>query len=119
MHTEGPWKINTIDGQLPDVLEIKSSVGEAPTYQSSIIQDSELPFDRICMLDFGYGKPEDQANARLIAAAPELLEALEGNNDLLLALSREMLIREDYRSTVVADRIRDNYEAIRKARKGE
>jgi hypothetical protein len=47
-----------------------------------------------------------------------LLEALECNNDLLLNLSREMLIREDYRSTVVADQIRDNYEAIRKA-KGE
>lgn len=44
-----------------------------------------------------------------------LLEALECNNDLLLTLSREALVREDYRCTVVADQIRDNYEAIRKA----
>ena len=45
-----------------------------------------------------------------------LLKALEANNTLLLNMSREALIREDWRSTHVADQIRDNYETIRKVK---
>ena len=74
--TPGPWIINTLDGKIPTVLKVHSVYGEAPTYNSVIIRDTEPPFAFICKLDFGYGKPEDEANARLIAAAPELLEVL-------------------------------------------
>lgn len=76
-HTPGPWIINTLNGKISTVLEVHSLHGEAPTYNSSIIRDTEPPFKFVCKLNFGYGKPEDKANARLIAAAPELLEALE------------------------------------------
>lgn len=53
------------------------SHGEADTFQSSLQACGEPPFKHVCRLDFGYGKKEDEANARLLAAAPELLEALK------------------------------------------
>jgi len=46
----------------------------------------------------------------------ELLEALEMNNTLLLSMSKEFVIREDWRATYVADQIRDNYRTISKAK---
>ncbi len=74
-HTPGPWVVNTLNGKIPVVRELKSNVGEASRYHAAIIRDTAPPFERVCNLDFGYGKPDDEANARLIAAAPDLLEA--------------------------------------------
>jgi len=57
-----------------------------------------------------------EESERLQSQNAALLEALECNNDLLLTLSREALVREDYRCTVVADQIRDNYKAIQQTK---
>lgn len=71
MPTPGPWHINTAGGRLPVVREIKMPHGEASHYRSSVQGDSE----HVCVIDFGYGKGTDEANARLISAAPDLLKA--------------------------------------------
>lgn len=61
-HTPGPW---CLSDESPMIIqdECKVIVGSASTYPNS-----------------GYfpGQKEAEANARLIAAAPELLEACEG-----------------------------------------
>jgi hypothetical protein len=72
-HTPGPWEVNTLNGRLPIVRRSNRPYGEASTYSSSI----KAANGHVCVLDFGYGKAaEDEANAHLIAAAPELLAAL-------------------------------------------
>jgi hypothetical protein len=65
-HTPGPWEINDnglIYGQC------REGDDEAPCV-ADVIKDRELAA-------FGIMSPEETANARLIAAAPELLFALE------------------------------------------
>lgn len=60
-HTPGPWRIAQQSSPFPWVIE------------------SELREDEIAHAPINSGNThaEDQANARLIAAAPDLLEALE------------------------------------------
>ena len=61
MHTKGPWKTTVMDDEFPPSINVISNV-----------VDSEW------VADCGHpDPPENQANARLIAAAPELLESLE------------------------------------------
>lgn len=62
-HTPGPWFIDSF-AQIGDE---KSIIGRV--YCGDIFPNDDLP--------------ECTANARLIAAAPELLEALEGLSDIL------------------------------------
>ena len=69
--TKGPWRLFDLDGKLKPIREIKSSHGEASHYQATLKASVEI----VCKLDFGYGKSCDEANARLIAAAPELYDA--------------------------------------------
>lgn len=60
--TKGPWQVNK---------KVKTSVEQAQAGQGiNLIAQCED-------VDGVRSKEEDQANARLIAAAPELLEALE------------------------------------------
>lgn len=75
-HTPGSWIVNTLDGRIKPITGFKNG-GEATRYHATIIEDHGPPFDIVCRLDFGYGKPEDEVNARLIAAAPDLLKALD------------------------------------------
>ena len=79
-HTEGPWfcKFDDFDEE----LHITSAVLEA----SNMVE--------ICRVGVGFDQPfeaEQQANARLIAAAPELLEAaklaMEGDEVLGLLIA--------------------------------
>lgn len=58
--TPGPWEVNT----------------EAGPHLREVFADSVLICD--CGLVIDPGEPECEANARLIAAAPDLLEALTG-----------------------------------------
>ena len=65
-HTPGPWATHKTEdngGNIPDRLEI---VGPEEGRRRSLIASI-----------YGFKMLEGQANARLIAAAPELFEALE------------------------------------------
>ena len=74
-YTPGPWEINTANGRIPVVRRIKMPHQEADTFQSTV-QAKTGPM--VCRLDFGYGRKTNEADARLIAAAPDLLDALRG-----------------------------------------
>lgn len=56
-HTQGKWEVKT------------------PNYS---FQTIESKYGKVCTLSHQFGTDEAEANARLIAAAPELLEALDG-----------------------------------------
>ena len=79
-HTPGPW------------IGAGPSFGDPlPRYTTSIMTEWEHEDDgfiEICEFPFHHHDDENEANARLIAAAPDLLEALklcEGNIKSLLA----------------------------------
>lgn len=63
----------------------------------------------ICTINTGWDKTEDAANARLVAAAPELLEAL---HDVLPLLEASFL---DHEGTPNANPIFDGLEKVRNA----
>ena len=74
-HTPGPWFTDGIDG-----LSIHQRTGER-TYRFIALTDSEHDTGRTD----DAARAEDMANARLIAAAPELLEAARDAYALLEA----------------------------------
>ena len=85
-HTPGPW------------VGAGPSFGDPlPRYTTEIVtewedEDEQRPV--ICTLPFRHYDHENEANARLIAAAPELLEALE-----------EIMKQTDQRSNYLIDHV--------------
>lgn len=83
-HTPGPWATHKTEGNggnIPDRLEI---VGPEEGRRRSLIASI-----------YGFKLPDGQANAHLIAAAPELYEALENLMDFLFhgKKDRQMILR--------------------------
>lgn len=71
-HTPGEWTIADDDGvQVPFIPIYAGSIGE-PTYKDICKVACSLDGDDEFVIS-----EEDRANARLIAAAPDMLEALE------------------------------------------
>jgi hypothetical protein len=68
-HTPGPWKIVYSDGSGPEYITASNQSIATLRWGCSCCKDTPDSFDDM--------SEEEQANARLIAAAPELLEALE------------------------------------------
>lgn len=68
-YTPGPWKISGHKGLFVEPLGVQSCHNEWGSNGNSIIGQSEIYTKRTIK--------EAQANARLMAAAPDLLEALE------------------------------------------
>lgn len=81
-HTPGPWKYG---------IELSSRSGEW-----LISFDAGYRGRGICIAETRPGTGHEEANARLIAAAPELLEALE---EAVCALE---VCGKDYRATEIA-----------------
>lgn len=78
-HTPGPW------------IGAGPSFGDPlPRYTTEIVTEYEGEDEEvrsICELPFAHHDDENEANARLIAAAPELLEALKEAINLIETLS--------------------------------
>ena len=64
------------------------------------------------------GTAVDKGDAILFAVAPEMFEQIKKNNDLLLMLIHDQVVREDYIAEYMGPMIRDNNLLIVKA-KGE
>lgn len=73
-HTPGPWEINV------SKMEYKGNVSE----RTEIVAPQKNGNVRLIANMYGVALPEGQANAQLIAAAPELYEALENLFDLMV-----------------------------------
>lgn len=95
-HTPGPWRVSEPLGQRG--AEVRH------------VSNLHTP---VCMVNSGC-RPEGEANARLIAAAPDLLAALEDMREQLRAHVR-LDVKKHYR-LMVADAAAGS--AILKARKG-
>jgi hypothetical protein len=67
--TPGPWKIAYSDGSGPEYITASNQSIATLRWGCSCCKDTPDSFDDM--------SEEEQANARLIAAAPELLQALE------------------------------------------
>ena len=72
-HTQGKWEVKT------------------PNYS---FQTIESEYGKVCTLSHQFGTDEAEANAHLIAAAPELLEALEMALEWIDALPKEIQLPE-------------------------
>ncbi len=75
MHTKGTWKVtefDTLDGSKDWVVYIDGSRPDLPTQHIATM---------------GIQHEEDRANARLIAAAPELLGIAEAYRNLLRTMA--------------------------------
>ena len=105
-HTPGPWTIDT-RFHVYAILD--------PTGQEITFQDTEPQEDCGSVTSRGRTAEETQANARLMAAAPELLEALES-----ITASYDRLLKEHGKpfewGRIQSDAAR---EAIAKAKGGE
>lgn len=69
-HTPGPWEVTQIDCLGNEIVEYGNV---RPVNRHMFGHETSLPIADFYLWDM----PEQRANARLIAAAPELLEALE------------------------------------------
>lgn len=69
-HTPGPWEVTQIDCLGNEVVEYGNV---RPVNRHMFGHETSLPIADFYLWDM----PEQRANARLICAAPELLEALE------------------------------------------
>jgi hypothetical protein len=70
-----------------------------PWYQDGKFIRNLPECDYVCEINFPHCDPEVQANARLIAAAPDMLEALRALAEL--PVGAELLIDDDTKDTVL------------------
>ena len=103
-HTPGPWLVET----RKHVYAIKDTKGQDLTYQ-----DTEPQTDGGSVTSRGRSENETLANAHLIAAAPELLSALE---TCVSELNQIAFIQKD---KLAAEAIQKAHAAIAKAKGSE
>lgn len=83
-HTPGPWFLEEPDG---DFVEVS-----APDHHALARVVWQMEDNRLC----GDPSPTQNANARLIATSPELLEALKATTELLRGVNRSTDRPSDY-----------------------
>lgn len=76
-HTPGPWHTGSGNG-----------VGSIFADEGRMRYENGTVLYPICVMNTGYDTVEDEMNARLVAAAPELLEALNSMMDAWVAECR-------------------------------
>lgn len=106
-HTKGPWKV------MEDNL--KTDEWGQPIEELCIESDETI----VCMVGGGIPKWEQDDNAHLIAAAPEMLEALETVKTNLEAMQPAMDFKHEFDRLAYKAAIDATNEAIRKAKGGE
>lgn len=100
-YTPGPWEVNPFVARV-DCIEPSKLGGLLPVCQMLHPTDERSEY-------------QTEANARLIAAAPELLEALVAAERRLVDLYRAIAPRANDRETV-GSRFADSDEAVKRAR---
>ncbi len=78
-HTKGEWKLRNYIGVTSESVKMNKL---QPVYYQNICS-KKFPGGTIITTCLSKDKDELQANAKLIAAAPELLEALKGSLQML------------------------------------
>ena len=75
-HTKGPWRTEEAKaGGVPYRLEIRGEENETQPFGPTVATLGWVDEPDICHV---HGIEEARANARLMAAAPDMLEALQG-----------------------------------------
>ena len=122
-YTKGPWKIGAPSGSLePDSLKRYKGkpYREWPRVEARRQDGTTKGVAHVYQGEGGVGSPqalqEQRANALLIAAAPELLDALKAARDLLASLPPEI---EQLETMAAEDTACQIQEAIAKAEGGE
>lgn len=110
-HTPGPWALAR------EIVEVKDKSGEVhkffcadviPPLNGAYWRGAICTIQSADHLEKGVGKKEAEANARLIAAAPDLLEALEDAEQAIIELCAKLnaadvaTVPDDYTQMVCA-----------------
>jgi len=104
-HTPGPWKADS-----------KPMLGDSTIKVSANILDREDILKSICWVSpHDWCKGEQQANANLIAAAPDLLEACKKNVELIEAWMNGIFRRNGITWIEVPTAVSMSRDAIAKA----
>lgn len=97
-HTQHPW-----------IIDVSDRVLDANDNKAAIVGSNG---ESICFIEKTLGM-EEVANAKLIAAAPDLLEALKETQILLHTYQKETPVGEKFKR--ITGRLKSNLEAIKKA----
>jgi len=123
-HTPGPWKVYCWGQDMDEVaghhgasvfVDNGDNDGDGRTICDIAASQRIVAEDKRRHDEFAHNQ-EDEANARLISAAPELLEALKEAKDLLAGLPADL---EELETMGAEDTACKMLEAIAKAEGGE
>jgi len=73
-HTPGPWAVNHRESEMPYIVADQGKAWDNPIICN--LYEDVTPEDSVTIGPWLEAHPNAQANARLIAAAPQLLQAL-------------------------------------------
>ena len=111
-HTPGPWESNLVqvNGTNAMTYQIEGNALDVATRRVAVLIRGDMSPNGHCT----YSAAEEEANARLIAAAPELLDALRNACNHFYAL-RDHAIESGLQGTVEQQAINEIIAAITKA----
>ena len=82
-HTPGPWAVEHREGDMPYIVADQGKAWDNPVICN--LYEDVTPEDSVTIGPWLEAHPNANANARLIAAAPKLLAALEAAYTSLIA----------------------------------